>query len=585
MLAIDVNPPANPVRARARAVSFTRVVTFPAIAMLALAAIFVASRAIFLDSDLPAWGVAQLQPIDEFYYSIPAFNLYHYGSMDHQVVPFIATDGAPLNLLETLFTWLSLLVFGNTYYGLRMGSVAAGLLVLLLMFAILRRQMRPAEGSDGRWLNVAVPLFFMTYLVADFSFNVAARAAEPTIFRLLGMCSVLYVASVWPGPSRRPALRSATLGFLAGAAFLYVYFYNAFLVPAVIAAVFFEHYERGLFRAALHAFLAGVGAAIALASYAAVVWVTYHQTLLQLYQDNFKPFGGRLGSAGLNGSLVAIFSTNIFRFDIPLLVAFAVALPVFAYRVYRERSAFGYLVSALLLFLIVQSVFVTDYPYRKLLMLSPLVVIVIALAIGYVRPFMAALGDHRVAIVATFLWVTLSEYWIYHVYQLERDALGGTFRDLTIACVALLVATLAIGYVARGRMYRVLVTAAMAAIIVPGIFVSYKELYVRPSYHYRDSMIAAAPLLDHKVTAGAFSLAFRLYNDSVPVLNPYQYDYRAGGPLEYSQAMKRLFDEGLASFVVIDSNFAPASDLGLQQLALFEIDAEGTGAMAVYGRP
>ena len=99
--------------------------------------LFIASHAPNLDADQPEWDISRYQPLDEGYYSIPAFNLYHYGSAAHQVVDFIAPP-PPTSALLSYMTWLSLEVFGNTYYGLRGSALLAGLLIVLLLFGIGR---------------------------------------------------------------------------------------------------------------------------------------------------------------------------------------------------------------------------------------------------------------------------------------------------------------------------------------------------------------------------------------------------------------------------------------------------------------
>src|SRR5216684_5340415 len=90
-----------------------------AVAFVLLTGAFLVSRALFLDRDLPPWSVAQLQPIDEFFYTISAFDLYRFGWIAHRVVAYVPTDAEPTSLVETAMTALALVLFGNNYYGLR----------------------------------------------------------------------------------------------------------------------------------------------------------------------------------------------------------------------------------------------------------------------------------------------------------------------------------------------------------------------------------------------------------------------------------------------------------------------------------
>jgi hypothetical protein len=126
---------------------------------------------------------------------------------------------------------------------------------------------------------------------------------------------------------------------------------------------------------------------------------------------------------------------------------------------------------------------------------------------------------------------------------------------------------------------------AAAAVAIPGCAVSAQMLFRDATFHYRDAMKAAAPLLDGQVTAGDFSYAFRLYNSSVPVLNPYQYQYSAAGLAEYRADLERLFAEGVASRTVsVPENASTLGELGLHPTSTFAIDAPQSPRFVVFVR-
>ena len=564
---------------------------------------------------MPRYEISELQPIDEFFYTIPAFNLFHHGAMAYRVVPFIPSDGAPVNVLQNVLTFLTLSVFGNNYYGLRMASVLAGVAVFFLLFLILRSQVGlywtpplararfaggghlPTSGEDTlikspppasarfRW---AMPLLCLAYLVSDFSFNWAARVAEPTIFRMLAMVLVLFVVSAWPLHASPSMWRAAALGFIGTAAFVYVYVYNAFIIPAVVVTLAVEALPWG-WRGVVRQLVAGaVGAAVAILSFAAVVYATYGQSVIDVYRIDIAPFGARLSTAELAAALpvnlVSIFSTNIFRFDLPLLVAFAIALPVFAHRLMKERSSLGILAASLLFFLVLQSAIAADTPFRKLAMLDPLVVLVVGMAVPNIQRFIGAIRSSPPAAVATTLYVLLAAAGIYRIFHRQAGALGPRFEVLSAACLLLLVASLGALWLTR-RWTQIFVAAAAAAVILPGAALSAQRLFIDATYHYRDAMVAAAPLLDGEVTAGGFSYGFRLYNTSQPVLNPYQYQYSASGIAEYNADLSRLFSEGISRRSVAVPDSVTLLGFGLRPGAIYFVDAKGSPYLVVYVLP
>lgn len=537
-------------------------------------------RSIFLDRDLPSYQVSQLQPIDEFFYTIPAFNLFHYGSMTHQVVPYVPTDGFPLNIVENLMTWLTLAAFGNDYYGLRMASVIAALGVFLLLFTVLRRNVRPTSAvtSGDRWPAI-IALLWLVYLLFDFAFAVSAGVAEPTIFRMLGMVVLMAVASSWP--RQHPGLaRPFMLGMLATAAWLFVYFYNAFLLPAMLLTLVAEGLKGGWRQAAKEAGAAVTGCFVAAAAYALIVYATYGQSLVQVYDLYIAPGSQRVipaSALALLAHFYAIAGTNLFRFNIPLLVIFAAALPVFAYRTWIERSSIGLLVGSLLVFLVLQSLFATDYPLRKLVMLSPLVVIIVAMAQLSVRPFLAALRKAPALRIPLVVYAIAATWLVVRIYMKTTDARPGFLFDLNLLGLLALAGAFVVAVLTRGTRERALMAVVIATLALPGAYLELQQFYLHPTYRYRDAMIAAAPILDNKVTAGAFSIAFRLYNSSIPVLNPYQYELVPGGMAGYNAKLDRLLTDGTAQYSIAGVGIS-----SLVEVARYEVDVERYKFLVVY---
>jgi hypothetical protein len=548
-----------------------------------LGVVFVVVRSIYLDRDLPRYGISQLQPIDEFFYTIPAFNLFHYGSMTHQVVPYVASDGSPLDYLENLMTWLTLVVFGNNYYGLRMASVLAALGVFLLLFVVLRRQAPAASaGIAGNSWAATIGLLWMGYLLFDFAFAVSARANEPTIFRMFSMVILIAVAAVWPRRGSGLA-RPFALGGLAAAAFVFVYIYNAFLIPAILVALFVEGLAGGRWQAIKEAGAAIAGCVLAVGIYSALVYATYGQSLIEVYRLYVSPFGHNVLPHDLRTLVAHAYSiggTNLFRYNIPLLALFLAAIPVFAYRTWSERSGTGLLVGSLLFFLVLQSEFAIDYPLKKLVMLSPLVVIVIAMALGWTRPFVAGLRKRPILLAPLLIYAAAVAWFVFRVYAKTSSARVGQVVDLNVLGLIVLAGAVVVAVVARGRLERALIAVVIMALALPGAFLQVQLLYENPQYKYRDAMIAAAPIINGKVTAGGISIGFRLYNTSEPVLNFYQYELLPGGMDVYNRNLARLFADGTAQYVVAGESTDPS----FTEVARYRVDIVHFPYFVIYRR-
>jgi len=118
----------------------------------------------------------------------------------------------------------------------------------------------------------------------------------------------------------------------------------------------------------------------------------------------------------------------------------------------------------------------------------------------------------------------------------------------------------------------------VALLALPGAYLQMHQLYLHPSYRYRDAMIAAAPILDGKTTAGAISIAFRLYNSSTPVMNPYQYELLPGGMTSYYQTLKQLFADGTAQYQI----GGDANDPDLIEVARYRVDVVHYPYFVIY---
>ena len=108
--------------------------------------LFLATRLFLLDRDVPPWPLAYYQPIDEFAYVLPAFNLHHYGTWTHQETPYVPVEGLPLNVLQTVVAAVGV-ALSWTYWGLRTSSVLFGLVGFLAIVAVAYRLVD--EGPRG----------------------------------------------------------------------------------------------------------------------------------------------------------------------------------------------------------------------------------------------------------------------------------------------------------------------------------------------------------------------------------------------------------------------------------------------------
>ncbi|MEQ8235806.1 MAG: hypothetical protein ABRQ23_03400 [Syntrophomonadaceae bacterium] len=482
--------------------------------------------------------------------------------------------------MENVATYGSLSLFGNNYYGLRMASVICACMIFILLYLILNKILVRDEdivgskqvitqGFKGRYL-----LYALTgYILCDFSFMVAGRVAEPTIFRMLALMIVIYVGTL-PVLSRPLVSKwySISLGFLALASVVFVYIYNFFIFCALTMSVIIWAHKSGSKNAVKMGAYYLLGSLICLLSFQVFAQVVYQSSLTDVYLT-LLPFKYRMGlgvgqitAIGIYlTNLLFIFITNIFRFNMILLFIFMVSIPVFIKKVISERNNFDILILNLLLFLFMQSIVINDYPLRKLIIMLPLVIIFIAISITYASRFIeeyTSTESKRHSLI--LLWIVVliftvlvsSIYINPHVTELGAFSTGNiTYLNWGVFLVVSVI--MSFHYLFSVRIKTIGIVICLMLALLPNLALDAKYIFLNRTYYFRDSMIGMSDKVDGKIVAGGFAYGFRLYNKSIPTLNFYitSYSYDKNQIDLYHQNFDRIFSSRIASYSIAESSY------------------------------
>lgn len=504
------------------------------ILILTLSFLFIVSRVLFLDRDLPPWQLTEYQPIDEFYYSITGFNLYHYGQVAPRIVSYVPTDGTIENLLGNILTFITLKIFGNTYFGLRMPSVIASFLTFLMLYFIFRRRL---DNDDKKF---KVIIFWMIYLVFDFSFLIAGRVFEPTIFRTLALILVIYFGALCWSPNKPLTEKhSFWFGILSMLSILFVYSMNIFIFFALLFTIIMssvkEDWKCILKRIIFYLF----GASLVL-----FIFFLYRMLFTNTIQIEYSVF---FPSVYFRlRKFFRIFLTNIFRLNPAFLFVCLLHLPVFIYKTYKSRDVFSILILGLLGSLSCQSFFYNAYYYRKLVIFLPLAIVMIVEATDYIDIFIERTsGFFKSVILAFSLLITL--FCIYYQYRFLPGIIGHKIYHLNIAVFIVLACYIICRYFLNIISPSKIAILVFCLLFIPNIFLSDKYIYRNLSYNYRNSMIAVAQKINGKIIAGGWSFSMRLYNTSVPIINVYSYMYNSKTDKFYKKILNRLIKDKIVS--------------------------------------
>jgi hypothetical protein len=527
---------------------------------------FLITRVVFLDRDIPPWSVSQYSPIDEFTYVLPAFNLHHYGTWTHQFAPWAQVEGWPMNVAQAVLAAITLQVGGYSYLGLRFASVVFGLVAFLAMADVVRRRVYSAmDAGISPRLGSGVLAAALALLLLDFSFLLAGRIIEPTIARLAGIALLIWLVDRgYLLGDRHSLARSLALGAFVGVLVWFVYVYNAFIVPAAMIALVVRvraAEDRGVVR---HIAAFVLGALLVTILYFVFVYAVYghspiewFRTWIQYYDDSSRVAGAS------TRNLWSMFEANIFRLDRSLLLLFLLSLPVFSWRTIRTRRPSAVLIASAFGLVLLQSLFVADYPVRKYLILVVLVVPVVVDGILHADQYVDWARQSRLRAVATIAWGLLAVAMLVSLllpsglapalglYQLvgEPRVIVDGYRNATLGLIvhvagAIGVVAILTGLLLRRRLVRVAVGLALAvAVLLPLAYVDRVYVFGRPTYTYRDALIAVDGVLGEEATAGSWSVGMQLYNHSKPSLSGYHYGQSREA---YLADVVRAFKEGRA---------------------------------------
>jgi hypothetical protein len=545
---------------------------------IGIIAVFLATRLPVLDADVPEWALSQYSPIDEFGYTIPAFNLYHYGTWVHQATSFTGIEGWPMNAAQNVVVAATMRLVGYDFWGFRASSVLFGLVAFLALLAIVKHQGEDAVrlGAASSRLAQAVTVAAGVLLLVDFSSLLSARTVEPTVTRLAAAAVVVWLVGrgTFLGP-RHGLRRSVVFGAVVTAAVLFVYIYNAFLVPAALVALCWWAVRNGGPRATgRHAIAFLVGCAFVAIVYFGLVYFTYDYTPVAWYRAWIGSFSGSTRFTGLSlDKALSILDANVFRLDPAFLGLFLVSLPVFAWNLARRPTAFAVLIGAGLAFFVAQSTYVADYPQRKFLIIMLFAVPVATSGILGLRSFQAwALADHR-RLIAVTAWLSGAVFVTAINSPLAPVVPHGVFlaRVVLVAGGVGVAALVAILIVRRPTFVAVASAVLGLAILAPLLYADAAFIYRHPTFTYRDATIAVGGTIDGQVTAGGLSTAIQLNNTSLSVVSPYFYQSSLA---DYEAAVVRVFRSGLATslFSYVDTDTRThLESLGFRLVDTYEI--------------
>ena len=568
--------------------------SLPLLPVILLGALFIAFRLWHLEADLPVWKITYYQALDEPYYMLYAYNYMLFGTVAPTIADFVVHNYNGLgNLMVNLLPYLGVEALGNNYYGVRISSVLLSFAIFLIFAFIARRALQESATTDGK-ARYAL-LFLLLYATLDFAFAMAGRVLEPTIFRAAAMMFLLLYAARLLEREMIGAKEAFFLGFFSFSAFVFVYMTNFFLVPAMLTALLIRLAPRGwrtLIKAALW-YAAGALAAFAL--FNLLFYLAFHVDFFTALLDAVRTYSERLAVSGSGEShflknvaanLFNFFTTNFFRFDIAALLLFLTTLPIFWLRWREKRDTLSLVVGSALALFFLQTAVLNDFPYRKLIILFPLVTTMLLLLAADLPRTLERFEElrgrklFRLYAAGSLLLALL----VLYRAVFKALAFDPTLRAVVLVCGIATLALFARLLFGPSRSAKKTVAALLALSLIPNLFLDYRHIAANTSYRLVLAEKDIAETVGKAPVLGGMAWSLKPYNDYIPLINVYAYLYHADEAtyIDHSRRLQKLFDVHYAVDFYNEKNIRALESIGFRPLRVYDIN-EATGRpVALY---
>ncbi len=522
---------------------------------MVLLVFFLGSRLWQLESDLPPYSMIQYQPIDEAYYTIGGLNLYKKGVYDYRMFSGqIRSDVLHLGaFFANLSCFITLKIFGNNYFGLRMMPVLlSGLIFWLLAMVLTGFQADHQTLKKDQDGQLALFVLFLVLPFFDFSFLLSGRVFEPTVFRMAAFWIVFYFAFRFLKTGWATGL---LFGLLSGSAVFWVYPTNAFILLGGFVILLHQKNIKGL-----AGYLLGIGGAFLI--FVLLYGILMKSTLSHDAAYNFFTYSNRVSSGPAAiieyvKNIWYIFYGNFFRFNTPWLILAMFSIPVYVIFVirhhqtldHRDRTTFCYAAAFLL-----QTVFINDYPRRKMIFLLPLLLIIAYRVFDLIRREKIKFPRMAVFIFPAGLAVLSAAVYVFKIRlnivpHLPAFNFSGLENAMNLMSVIL--AALTLWLYLRGK--KIIAPALLAGVvIVTQSYYALRYLYHRPTYTYREVCREIGRIAGSgKKAIGGLSQAFQLYNDLDTSFNHYAYFARNHSQAAYTRLLNNAMARKRFDYMIV----------------------------------
>jgi hypothetical protein len=345
---------------------------------------------------------------------------------------------------------------------------------------------------------------------------------------------------------------------------MFIYVYNVFLGLAFGILILRSAY---LLRSIRPLVVFSVGFIVCVLFYIGVLYATgssIKETLgvLTAHGGGIKAEIAPEASAGLIGALKKIYAaflqlpiTNVFRYNLAILFLFLISIPFVAGKALREKSERHLLYLFLVVAIVIQSAMVMSYPFKKLIIIFPILVIMLADVVPFLMEYNLSIQRKKKLILIIYYAFAVGvclinfklnnseTYWRGLNYGYYANT-GIFFNSLNLLIFGLVVLVMIIAFFyPKDKLKFVLVIPAFT-----GVFLILQYCFIDKTFHSRDGFSKASAILQNKGVIKSACYAAQFYTNCKPALGCYA-DMMLLGE-EYETVADNTFRSGKAEFTI-----------------------------------
>lgn len=491
---------------------------------ISIAFVLMLLKFFIIDIDIPKFEIAFYSPFDELFYVRNAYNQFIYNDLFFDSKPSILFRP----IITNLSSYIGFIFFGDTYSGLRSGSLFLGIISLFLFWRIL------LKTTNNNYLIIGLPIF----LAINFNFSLASIVVEPTIARTAMMLLSLWILLKANQSKVITIKHSFTIGVTICLIFLLSYPTNFFVLPASLLAFTFIVYKKqsanlNLIHVIKSVIIFTFGYLLAF-----ITILSIHQLIgSDIFEtaNRSENYSGRVSFqvSQLIKNLIGIANAIFFRFNslIAILILTATSYLIINVKTKKTISVANTSITLFILFLIFQTFFINDYAQRKLVILLPLILLFIAAQIDLIQKTIITIKS--LIIIPPFLFtivIILLQYKIYPDQILNSPIIIISH----LASVLWLISSILSFHFGKNKKYVILL--GFIFLFIPELYLSNHYFIQNRTFHYKNTLKSLNEY-NNKQFLGGMSIGYQLYNNIHCKISPYAY---YNNPAGYQQRIAKL---------------------------------------------